>query len=142
MPATTYTPSYTPPRSINRTSTSSTAKSQQPRSSPTKTATASTRRSSTARSQSASSAAKPAARIVKVELQARGTTNMYFPYDQALNLATTNADTQARRQCRESYRGRITSLSNPNMVKKECDENRNEQYRCVVQITHTCEYKK
>lgn len=142
MPATTYTPSYTPLRPINRSGTISTAKSPQPRSSPTKTATASTRRSSTARPPTAPSTAKPAARIVKVELQARGTTNMYFPYDQALNLATTNADTQARRQCRESYRGRITSLSNPNMVKKECDENRNEQYRCVVQITHTCEYKK
>lgn len=100
-------------------------------------------RASAVRSQQTSaSKPKPAARIVKVELQARGTTNMYFPYDQALDLATTNADTQARRQCRESYKGRITSLAKPNMVKKECDESRSQQYRCVVQITHTCEYKK
>lgn len=130
---TAYAPTYTPPQSINRASSAPSAASL-PK--------ASTYRSSTVRQQSAPSSAKPVARVVSVELQARGTTNMYFPYDQALNLATTNADNKARQQCRENYRGRITSLSNPNMVKKECDENRNEQYRCVVQITHTCEYKK
>ncbi|QBM18999.1 hypothetical protein MARI_31420 [Marinobacter sp. JH2] len=75
------------------------------------------------------------------EIQARGTTDMHFPYDQALNLATTNADTQARQSCRENYRGNISTLGDPNMEKKECVENRNQEYRCVVQIVHTCEYK-
>ncbi|MDO6822143.1 hypothetical protein [Marinobacter sp. 1_MG-2023] len=91
--------------------------------------------------QPAPKAEKPAAKTVTAEIQARGTTDMHFAYAQALDLATTNADTQARQQCRENYRGTITTLDDPNMAKKECVENRNQEYRCVVQITHTCEYK-
>ncbi|RBW48596.1 hypothetical protein [Marinobacter sp. F3R11] len=90
--------------------------------------------------QPAPKATKPAPKTVTTEIQTSGTTNMHFPYDQALNLATTNADTLARQQCRENHRGKITTLSDPNMVRKECTANRNDEYRCVVQITHTCEY--
>lgn len=144
MPAASYSSSQPIRRSMPSTAASQAyGQTHSAQSEQQKTTSNSASRVPSVRSQQTSaSKPKPAARIVTTELQARGTTNTYFPYDQALDLATTNADTQARRQCRESYRGRITSLAKPNMVKKECDENRNQQYRCVVQITHTCEYKK
>lgn len=89
----------------------------------------------------ASTVRKPPSRTRStVEIQSRGSTDMHFPYEQALDLATTNADTEARRQCRENYRGKITTLSDPNMVRKECSQNHNNEYRCVVQLTHSCEY--
>lgn len=96
----------------------------------------------TAQPQAAPKRDKPAPKAATAEIQTRGTTNMHHAYDQALNLATTNADNRARQQCRENYKGHISTLSDPNMVKKECSENQNQEYRCVVQITHTCEYKR
>ncbi|WP_372966083.1 hypothetical protein [Marinobacter sp.] len=128
------TPAYTmtPPSPVPAIQTGPT----QPQSSPSVRAT-----QSSLQTQPAPKATKPAPKTVTTEIQTSGTTNMHFPYDQALNLATTNADTQARQECRENYRGKIITLSDPNMVRKECTANRNDEYRCVVQITHTCEYK-
>ncbi|CAA0080817.1 Uncharacterised protein [Zhongshania aliphaticivorans] len=72
----------------------------------------------------------------KVSLEAYGTTDMHFAYDQALNLAETNAYNAAASSC-AAQNGRLEKGSGT-MAKKNCKENGSGEHRCEVNMLFTC----
>ncbi|MFT4917744.1 MAG: hypothetical protein ACI8RU_000357 [Zhongshania aliphaticivorans] len=72
----------------------------------------------------------------KVSLEAYGTTDMHFAYNQALNLAETNAYNTAASSC-AAQNGRLEKGSGT-MAKKNCKENASGEHRCEVNMLFTC----
>ena len=78
-------------------------------------------------------------KYTKVSLEAHGTTNMHFAYEQALDLAETNAYNTAASSCAAQH-GRLEKGSGT-MAKKNCKENASGEYRCEVNMLFTCNKK-
>ncbi|MFD0948959.1 hypothetical protein ACFQ0F_00875 [Paraperlucidibaca wandonensis] len=74
-----------------------------------------------------------------LSLEAHGTTSMYFGYDQALNLAETNAYNEAAQSC-AGHKGRLEKDSGT-MAKKNCAANANGEYKCKVTMLFSCKTK-
>ncbi|UTW12540.1 hypothetical protein [Marinobacterium rhizophilum] len=79
---------------------------------------------------------KKGLRYTEVSIEAKGTTGMYFEYDQALDLSETNAYNAASGSC-ASQDGRLKEGSGT-MAKKSCDQNKNDEYKCNVTMLFTC----
>ncbi len=81
----------------------------------------------------------PSVGKASVELETSGSTGMFFPYEQALDLAETKAANAAHALCRQDYGGRLLSDSG-SMAKKECRQHTSrEEYKCDVSLIFTCE---
>lgn len=76
-------------------------------------------------------------RYTEISIEAKGTTSMYFEYDQALDLAETNAANEAANLC-AGHSARLMKGSGT-MAKKNCVQNRNDEHKCNVTMLFTCQ---
>lgn len=83
-----------------------------------------------------SAAESSGVKYTHVSIEAHGTTDMHFPYEQALDLAETNAHNAAANSCADQG-GRLEKGSGT-LSKKNCAENAYGEHRCDAYMLFTC----
>jgi hypothetical protein len=97
------------------------------------------RQSVTVERQQPSASRSKGAERVSVDIEATGATDMYFPYEQSLDLAETKALNKAYALCRSDYSGRLLSDSGT-LAKKDCKKHPTlEEYKCNAAVIFVCE---